>query len=616
MHIEFGIQPEQGAPFLRVDAELAAVVAGRGQRLEASLRADAAIPISAYRFVFHLPFKGVHRLRIHCAALPRMIGQGSIGARESISDGRRSPLTASYHFDERLGSQSFGLFPPLVVLDEDKPILLISPISEKRDRHSFDWRIEDSALVVTLQFDRWGLGKRPTSLTNFHSEAVYVEEFSTDCRFGADIYDGLHQEFEVFAKPSTQELFWGSWNDGHFRNIDEERVLANADWLKENVPNARWIQVDDGWAGPSPSVEGSLENGCETLNMSDFGVFYRPGDLEGDSRFPEGLGGLAGKVKAKGLRPMIWITPSVLETSPLYEDHPEWFQEKARLHFYREMRFLDLSVPEAREYVRAAFQIIFLDWGFEGCKLDYWSMGFDQHDVECRLGTRTSMEHMRWFADTLREFVGPDGLMLYGIDLPFGSPFRAQHFNQFRYYSDSEGSCQSMDAMREQALWAAFLVGLYGVQRYWVPDGDGLGLFGHFDMPENHYRLWGAFLLGSATLAELAGWLHLSEQSPRLDALKTFASLARLGSPVSLPGYNFLSANQNAPFVWIRHDSETERLISLTNWTSEAVQLSLTAADLGLTDGIRVSDVLTGEEIKLPATFQVKPEDGRVLLVD
>lgn len=612
--VEFLVQAEVGAPFAATGLDLGWRPLGQGFTLPRRADLGQQHRVSAYRFVLRLPFADTRRLRLHSAAFPRMVGKGSLGIKDLITDGPRSPLTASYHFDERLGAQSFGLFPPLVVLQESRPVLLVSPLSEERDRFSVSWTSTKDFLELTLQFDIWGIGKKSPLMAEFALEGVYLEALAHDC-FGPQVFGGLHEQLGgEFCEPKS-DLFWGSWNDGHFRNIDQERILATADWLKENIPNVKQIQIDDGWAGPSRSVKMPDLADLETLEMSHLGAFYYPEDVSGDSRFPEGLGGLAREIAEKGLKPMIWITPAVLDGSPIVQDHPEWFLEKARLHFFRELRFLDFSVDEARSYWESTLDLVFKDWGFRGCKLDYWSMGFDQHDVECRIAGSTAMESMHWFLGRLRQAVGDDGLLLYGIDLPFGTPFRAKYFNQFRYYADSEGSCQSVVAMEEQALWAAFLSGLYQIQRYWVPDGDGLGMFDHFEMPDSHYRLWCSFLLGSGTLTELAGWLHKKEKGQRLQDLVRTACAAVTGCRISNPGYDYLAADQSAPSVWVRHDSEDQKLLSLTNWRNTPLTGEIFAEDLEIEWQAELIDIFTDESLSLPFTYTLPAESGRAFWV-
>lgn len=533
--------------------------------------------LSAYQLVFRLP--GCANARLHHAAFPRMIGKTVIRANEDWKSGLHSPLTADYHFEERIGLQSFGLFPPFLALSENSPTYLIGPLDEQQTRCSYSWRVEGDDLVVEVQFDFWGLKEGFEIPADWLGTPVMVQELQ-QAKLAPELFSSYHRwltELDRHGYRSehfgTNSLFWGSWNDGHFRNIDHDRILSNARYLKEHAPNVEWIQIDDGWAPPSSAVSGSLEDGCATLGMSDFGVFYKPEYMNTDPRFPKGLKGIADDIKEQGLKPMIWLTTSVNENSPLYKEHPEWFLQDCRLHFVPEMRFLDFSQEPVRDYARHVFQTAFNEWGFQGCKLDFWSMGFDQHDVWLKEAKQTATECLNWLSKTLREYVGEEGLLLYCIDLAHGIPFRGRYFDQFRYYADSEGSCSNPDMMREQALWAAMLTGLYGVQRYWIPDGDGLGLWPHIELPENRYQLWCALLLGSGTLTESCGWLDKAPDSPRKQLLHKVLPWARQGKSVSLPGYNFQNDPPNPPQIWVRHDSPNQVLIAVTNWSTQTLRV-------------------------------------------
>jgi hypothetical protein len=223
-----------------------------------------------------------------------------------------------------------------------------------------------------------------------------------------------------------------------------------------------------------------------------------------------------------------------------------------------ELRFFDFGLDEVRDYLRHAFEVCFLKWGFEGCKLDFWSMAFEQPDSR---QTGSNLENMAWFLDTLRSYLPEDGLLVHCIDLPFGSPYRAKWFNQFRYYSDSEGSIANFEMMKEQASWAAILGGLYGVDQLWELNGDGLGTFPHQKVSDPQFRLWCSFLVGSNSFRELAGWLHKAD-GKRVEILKKIANLAPVLGSLPLERSDIVGL-PNPPNRWIRLDG----LICFTNWS-------------------------------------------------
>lgn len=529
--------------------------------------------------------------RIHHPALIRARGIGSAAIDEPWSgngDEWRSPLTGEFHFSMDPGDQSFGM-PSVVTAWNGSTFVTLGVLSEDEARAAFVWGQDATGPYIETRLRFAGCPDEGHYPGNLEALFEHVGSFES-------LPEALESYFEALAEtlptvPPRQELFWGSWNDGHFRDIDQARVLSTADWLKDHAPNVRWIQIDDGWAPVVPGRE-----------MSTLDRFYS-NELEDFARFPGGMRGLSQAIRAAGFRPMLWLTMAVHEASSLVAERPDWLLQGCRLHFMPELRFLDFSLPDVRDFAESAFEKAFDDWGFEGCKLDFWSMGFDQPDVRWGRPGATSPQEMDWLLSRLRQFVRPDGLLLHCIDLPFGNPVRARAFDQFRYYADSEGSCENLDMMREQAVWAAALVTLYRVQRWWVPDGDGLGVFPHFALPENRYRLWCAFLLGSGTLTEVAGWLGAEGDPERARLLATVLPWARLGASVSLPGYGFDRGRLTAPHVWVRHDAEDTVLVALTNWNPISEQHVLGPEMVGWPPG-------TFE----PLEIEVAPEDGRAII--
>ncbi len=507
--------------------------------------------------------------------------------------GTPSPLVGELHLSMELGEAPFGLYPPLVVFAQNQT-WLIGPISQNVRRVLWRWKEDpDGDLTVEATL----VGESESSVR----EVFFIQHWDTPRELTPDLFHEYNHALGQAGCGRTPlpGVTWATWNDGVFRDIDQERILRTADFLREEFTNVRWIQVDDGWAGPLAAVPN--EDG--TLGMSDFACFYKLGKLEGDARIPGGMKHLADEIRARGFRPMIWLTPSVDYRSELFQDHPDWFQPDLRLHFVPEMRFLDLSVPEARDYVQHVFRTAFGEWGYGGCKLDFWSMGFEQPDATSRLKGKSSVEWERWFLDELRSAVGEDGLLLHCIDLPFGTPFRSRWFDNFRLYADSEGICAHPEMMKEQARWTAYLTALYGVQRFWTPNADGYGTFPHIGMPANTHRLWGAFLLGSGSVTELAGWLAEVPDREAVERVRLVAEWASPGAPVSVPGYDFAEGSLDPPAHWVRGGAAP--LVALTNWGAEPLRHMVGSAFRGLFSGRTYTQ---GEIVEVPAG------DGEVLV--
>ncbi|MBO7297600.1 MAG: alpha-galactosidase [Clostridia bacterium] len=98
---------------------------------------------------------------------------------------------------------------------------------------------------------------------------------------------------------NRHSLVWDSWNDGIFRDVSEEMLLAEAKAVKRLFPTVEWFQLDDGYS--------SYCHENVDLDAHGLGVAYE-GDEGVDSvKFPNGLKGYTDKVKALGLKPAIWI---------------------------------------------------------------------------------------------------------------------------------------------------------------------------------------------------------------------------------------------------------------------------------------------------------------------
>lgn len=550
--------------------------------------------------------------QVHHGALPRMIGRTVVRGDEDWRAGWHSPLTGEIHFEEPVGAPGFGIYPPIVIFGEDVTYLL-GPISERQSRCLWDWRADDEGeLVVTARVIPWGIDGNSIE-TELHSEAWFFQSFSGAYSLSPRLFEGYNAALQIELGFTAAQrnpdpgLTWASWNDGTFRDIDSTRILGVCDFVRQEIPSVRWIQIDDGWAGPTAVP--ATEDG--SLAMSDFGALYQPERLADDPRFPGGMKFLADEIRARGLRPMLWLTPAVAEGSLLYRDHPEWFLTDARLSWMPEMRFLDFSIPETRDFVEQALDLVFTEWGFEGTKLDFWTMTFEETNVRLAKTDRTAIEWMGWFLTEVRRRIPADGLILHCIGLPFGTPFRAPWCDHFRYYADSEGSCGVQSMAHEQALWAAILTGLYRVQQFWIPNGDGFGLFDHINLPPNEHRRWAAFMLASGSTTELCGWLHQNSDWEAVERVRIVAQNAQTGGTVLLPGYDFANDPPSPPSIWVYQRTDGGHLIGLTNWTDDPITLSIpTVADSSLS----FHDLFSGDLYSSGDTVVVGSRDGLALI--
>ncbi len=164
-------------------------------------------------------------------------------------------------------------------------------------------------------------------------------------------FNGMSQNMHAFVREHIVRGAWkkkprpvllNSWEAAYF-NINERKLLSLAKEGKE--AGIELFVMDDGWFGNRVDDTQSL------------------GDWQEDKRkLPEGIAGLAGKIRKLGLDFGIWVEPEMVNVkSKLYEAHPDWvLQIPDRPHSEgRNQRILDLSKTEVQDYIIEEMSRIF-----------------------------------------------------------------------------------------------------------------------------------------------------------------------------------------------------------------------------------------------------------------
>ncbi len=189
-----------------------------------------------------------------------------------------------------------------------------------------------------------------------------------------------------------------SWYN-YYQNIDENIILRDLEGLKRAGESANIFQIDDGF---------------ETM----------VGDWNVDSKkFPNGLKPIVDKIHGQALKAGLWLAPySAQFKANIVKEHPEWLIKGkngkpiisgvAWGGFYA----LDYENKEVREYIKALFDRVFNEWGFDMVKLDFlYSAAIYPRNGKSR--GQLMCEAM----DFLRECCG-DKLIL-GCGVPLGPAF-------------------------------------------------------------------------------------------------------------------------------------------------------------------------------------------------
>ena len=160
------------------------------------------------------------------------------------------------------------------------------------------------------------------------------------------IFDGYGEVLRKYIPPlsgrksaNRHSVTWGSWNDGIFRAMDQERLFKMADFIKANLPTVEWMQIDDGYALNASKLD--MAHGLGAPYEENSGV-----DL---NKFPQGLKVFTDGIKERGIKPAVWIGGTVPRGAPLAKERPGWFID----YSYRisNSGVLDISLLEVRDYM-------------------------------------------------------------------------------------------------------------------------------------------------------------------------------------------------------------------------------------------------------------------------
>ena len=185
-------------------------------------------------------------------------------------------------------------------------------------------------------------------------------------------YNGMSRHMHRFVrehivrgkwKHKTRPVLLNSWEASYF-DINERKLLQLAKAGKE--VGIELFVMDDGWFGSRDD---------DTQSLGDWEVNRK--------KLPDGVEGLARKVKELGLDFGIWVEPEMVNVkSKLYKEHPDWvlmIPDKPHSEG-RNQRILDLTRKEVQDYiieemsrVFSSADIAYVKWDMNRTVTDYYS---------------------------------------------------------------------------------------------------------------------------------------------------------------------------------------------------------------------------------------------------
>ncbi len=418
-------------------------------------------------------------------------------------------------------------------------------------RFAGQFYLRDSSLQVVI--DTEGLTLKP-------GETWELEEFTF--RSGTDreqLLAELARRLNRNHPPilgKTPPTGWCSWYCFGPR-VTAQQVLDNLDFIAKNVPQLKYIQIDDGY---QPAMGDWLETGAA---------------------FGGNVQGVLKQIRARGFEPAIWVAPFVAEEkSHLFAQHPDWFVRDEEGKPLRSDRVtfggwrrgpwyaLDGTHPEAQKRLESVFRTMRQEWGCTYFKLDanFWGAIHGGHFHDPR-ATRIEA-YRRGMRAILRG--ARDGFIL-GCNHPLWPSLGLIHGS--RSSNDIKRSWDRIKQTARQNLSRNWQNG-----RLWWNDPDAVCLVG--DLPLTEFRF-------HATAIYASGGMVLSGDDLTKISPERLEMLRKLLPPTGVAA-QFEDASMNVGTITLAN----ARMVCCFNWADEDRSFRFKLP--GLSD---VTDYWTGEKL-------------------
>lgn len=544
--------------------------------------------------------------------------------KNTASDGEFEETAGNKWLDEgviqgRIGASPYQPFPAILFSSYNTNTGLVhGTLSQKVFYHNYDFAHKENAISLVIYSSFKGLDKMC-----LEPGRVLVDEWYIGRTDKADDIERIFENYtNVLRKKlpvaygrtdiNRDNMVWGSWNDGVFRDVTDELVLREAEYLKENFPTVRWIQLDDGYS--KFAVQNNVAHGLGMPYEGDEGV-----DKE---KFPDGLRSFSDKIREIGLRPAIWIGGFCPNTTKIHTEHPEWFID----YSYRtkgRSNPIDVSVPEAREYMENAINILCRKYGFEAVKHDFWSYAFEDSNIVFRNKDKSGYEYRKWWLKSLRDAIPDDGYLQTGCDIVMGNPFLGEYFTNYRYGIDiADGNWENV---KTNYLWGVACFSLHTGDLF-VPNSDSVGMLPGLNDDEAYFCI--NYCLVTHSMVEIAGLLSKAEHNERYKMLKKAVCNPNNGQDIFFADYDYRKEGYNVPeIIYFKtpHFSRVEnsefmpiRTVGIFNLSEENKTYTLNTQMLGLdSEEYILTDVWSGESFNLVNTisFNVRPHASLLLAI-
>lgn len=405
-----------------------------------------------------------------------------------------------------------------------------------------------------------------------------------------DVREGLEAYAAEFARVNRIKLppapvgYMSWYSEGHGGALNEKYAFELAEYLSATYKDYGYgfIQIDDGWQN------GTFRKGAGPLK--DFSQANPKGPYKG------GMKPVAERIRALGLTPGLWLLPFGFDhLDPHLAARAELAAAKAEGTPYETEwsgTTLDLTKPEAIEYVKGLVRQIVNDWGYSYLKLDglhialgtrqvYPHRSYAEDDFGAALlddKTKSNMQAARAGLKAVREAAGPETFIL-GCCAPQNERSLGMCMGLVDAMRVGPDSCEmwghpltSVIAAVRAAASVYFMNG-----RVWWNDPDGI--YVREKMPLNEIQCFAGWVTLTGMLNNQSDWMPKCTPE-RVELLKRTMPSHQL---TSVRPVDFL---ENDPArIWVlTYDVSGQRhtVVGLFNWTDGELEIGATTSKLGL----------------------------------
>jgi alpha-galactosidase len=390
-----------------------------------------------------------------------------------------------------------------------------------------------------------------------------------------DNYGAAIRELHHSRISADNMLGWWSWTAFYFK-ITEGAALTNAQWLTANLK----------------------ELGYDYLHI-DLGYGYARGEYTtpNASQFPRGMWDLTHRICRLGLKVGIWTAPfEVAERAWIYQHHKDWLVHNAHgdpisignaEEVEGERLFvLDVTHPDAQDYLRETYRTLAREWGARYIKLDF----MDNTAIEgyYHRPNTTALEAQRIGLEIIRKAVGDDVL----LDKD-GSPM----LNPVGLVDEGRTSQDTGHAfLRSKEAEPGIAARYYMHRNFFIADPDAFTVSRQLI---EERTIQAPLTLNDAQVsialaAVSGGMFEIGDDLPTLGIdpdrvalvknpdLLAMAKLGRAARPLDLLTY---SDKDEQPSIFLLHEDQRQSMLAVFNWTEQSSSHTFSLSDLNLPAG-------------------------------